>query len=84
MFEDDNNIYLVLEYCSKGDMLTKLQYNGGYADYDALRIFTEIAEAVQHLHSRGIYHRDIKPENILIDCHGHIKICDFGLAVVCR
>ena len=32
------------------------------------------------MHSRNIIYRDLKPENILIDCDGHIKLTDFGIA----
>ena len=34
------------------------------------------------LHLSNLYFRDLKPENILIDVNGHIKLCDFGFAVV--
>lgn len=40
----------------------------------------EVVSAVQFLHRHGIVHRDIKPDNVLIDCRGHTKLMDFGLA----
>src|SRR5947209_3412744 len=40
---------------------------------------SEAAEALDFLHEQEILHRDIKPENLL-HLHGHIKVCDFGLA----
>ncbi len=39
-----------------------------------------VAEAIAHLHSRGVVHRDVKPENILVDARGHAKLLDYDLA----
>lgn len=47
----------------------------------ALRVCSDLAGALTHLHERGIVHRDVKPENILIeDARGSIKLVDFGIA----
>src|SRR5688500_7689170 len=47
---------------------------------DAVRIATEIAEALGYAHGRGVIHRDIKPENILLR-DGHALVADFGIAL---
>ncbi len=47
---------------------------------DALRIATEVADALQYAHERGVIHRDIKPENILLQ-GGHALVADFGIAL---
>ena len=42
--------------------------------------FVEACIAVGYLHSQPVLYRDITPENILLDCDGHLKVADFGLA----
>ena len=40
----------------------------------------QILTAVHHMHDRWYFHRDIKPSNVLINRHGRLALCDFGLA----
>ncbi len=48
---------------------------------DNLRALARVAEALEHVHSRGIVHRDVKPGNVLVrGSDGHPFLCDFGLA----
>jgi serine/threonine protein kinase len=49
---------------------------------EALSIVPQICDALQFAHDQGIVHRDIKPENILLDRRGHVKVADFGLAIL--
>ena len=43
---------------------------------------SELVLAIEGLHAHGIVHRDLKPENVLIDCHGHLVVTDFGASKI--
>jgi serine/threonine protein kinase/tetratricopeptide (TPR) repeat protein len=47
---------------------------------EALRIGSEIAEALEFARQRGIVHRDLKPANVMLTSDGHAKVMDFGIA----
>ncbi len=42
--------------------------------------FADVADGLQHAHSRGVIHRDIKPSNLILDSEGRLRILDFGIA----
>ncbi len=44
------------------------------------RAFADVADGLQHAHSKGVIHRDIKPSNLIFDPEGRLRILDFGLA----
>jgi serine/threonine protein kinase len=72
-------IFVVMEYCSTGELFQYLIDHGRLREADCRRIFTAVIAAISHLHSRGIVHRDLKPENILLTDHLVPKIADLGL-----
>ncbi|GAA5861228.1 hypothetical protein JCM3774_002234 [Rhodotorula dairenensis] len=81
-FEDDQRIWLVLEYVDGGDLLEYVMKRRGLKESEVREIALMICEAVAYLHSRGITHRDLKPENLLLTRGEHpvCKVTDFGLA----
>ena len=80
-FEDDQNVYLIMELGAKGQLFSLLKkFSHGIDQMRAAQYMREIISAVKYLHSMNppIIHRDIKPENILLDNDGRCKLADFG------
>ncbi|XP_045579489.1 rho-associated protein kinase 2 isoform X2 [Salmo salar] len=76
-FQDDRYLYMVMEYMPGGDLVNLT------STYDVpekwARFYTaEVVMALDAIHSLGFIHRDVKPDNMLLDCHGHLKLADFG------
>ena len=78
-YEDSRYLYLVMEYCSGGELLDKITKTP-FSEKDACKIMQDILRAINHCHCKNIAHRDIKPENLMYDSQGNIKLIDFGLA----
>ncbi|CCE64356.1 hypothetical protein TPHA_0H01500 [Tetrapisispora phaffii CBS 4417] len=74
--------YIILEYCSGGDLYEAIKDDiVPRKTVSIVKIFNQIMDAVEFVHSKSIYHRDIKPENILISgIDWNIKLTDWGLA----
>ncbi len=54
------------------------EYQNNLYDFSA-RIGADLAGALAYAHDLGQIHRDLKPSNVMIDCHGHVYLIDFGL-----
>ncbi|XP_055535356.1 citron Rho-interacting kinase [Wyeomyia smithii] len=80
-FQDQECLYLVMEYLPGGDLLSLMIRTGIFDEELAQFYLAELTEALNSLHSLGYVHRDIKPENILLDRFGHLKLADFGNAI---
>ncbi|GLT59657.1 hypothetical protein SLA2020_324650 [Shorea laevis] len=79
-YETSAHLWLVLEYCVGGDLMSLLRQDGQLPE-DSIHDFAhDLIRALQFLHSKGIIYCDLKPSNILLDENGHIKLCDFSLA----
>lgn len=71
--------YLLMELV-QGVNLRELMAGERLQPAEALRIVSQLCDALQFAHEHGVIHRDIKPENILLDECGSVKITDFGIA----
>ncbi len=74
----DGTNFLVME-CLEGQTLADRLGKGALPLDQALKVGTEIAQALEKAHEHGIIHRDLKPANIMLTKAG-AKLMDFGLA----
>ncbi|GAA5986373.1 hypothetical protein JCM11641_005359 [Rhodosporidiobolus odoratus] len=79
-FQDEANLYLLLEYVQGGELFSHLRRAGRFSA-DVARFYgANLVLALDNLHKQDILYRDLKPENLLIDATGHLKMTDFGFA----
>src|SRR5258706_9477475 len=74
-------LYYVMPYVDGQSVRARLSRTGRLSLDEALRITTEVADALGYAHRQGVVHRDIKPENILMQ-GDHALVADFGIARV--
>src|SRR5688572_13718146 len=76
----DGQLYYVMPFVDGESLRGRLERERQLPIADAMRIATEVADALDYAHGRGVVHRDIKPENILVQ-GGHALVADFGIAL---
>eukprot|EP01017_Pseudomicrothorax_dubius_P020944 TRINITY_DN2270_c0_g1_i1.p1 TRINITY_DN2270_c0_g1~~TRINITY_DN2270_c0_g1_i1.p1 ORF type:complete len:316 (-),score=64.18 TRINITY_DN2270_c0_g1_i1:114-1061(-) len=69
---------LVLEYCEAGDLMGFLESEIPFSESLCRHYFSQMVDAVEHIHQKGYCHRDLKPENMLLDRNFTLKIADFS------
>jgi serine/threonine protein kinase len=83
-FINDNDLIIIYEWAAAGDLkrqIRKAQEKGvGFEERVIWKYFSQIANAIQHMHERRIMHRDLKPANIFLTLDGTIKVGDLGLS----
>ncbi|KAL0920244.1 hypothetical protein M5K25_009365 [Dendrobium thyrsiflorum] len=78
-FQDNDFLYLIMEYLPGGDMMTLLMRKDTLTEDEARFYVGEAVLAIESIHKHNYIHRDIKPDNLLLDRNGHLKLSDFGL-----
>ena len=74
VYETGKNIYVLLEYCSGGDLYA----HAPYLEKQAANVVSQICSAISHMHKFGVVHRDLKVENIMFESReptARIKVC---------
>lgn len=86
VFDTAEYIYIVMEYCSGGDLFSYIEKRGyKLPEPKAAEIIHKLSMAIFYIHSYGIVHRDLKPENILMTDkteNADIRLLDFGLSKI--
>jgi len=72
--------YIAMEYIEGRSLEELIVSRKKFSLDEIINIMTQIGDALDYAHSKGIVHRDIKPGNILIDKEGNTHLCDFGIA----
>ncbi|KAJ3337730.1 hypothetical protein HDU91_001394, partial [Kappamyces sp. JEL0680] len=84
-FETPNNLYLVMDLCTGGELFDRICDVGQFYEKDAAKIILTVLDPVRYLHGLNVVHRDIKPENLLFksrDQNSDLLIADFGLSKI--
>src|SRR5205814_6081412 len=77
---DGSTSYLVYELIEGTDLGELITRRGRLPEPEAVRILTQVTQALHYAHQRQVIHRDVKPDNILVLADGRAKLTDFGLA----
>lgn len=80
-FEDQENVYIVLELCPNGSVMDMVRKRGRLTEYETRYFMIQVLDAIRYMHREClVIHRDLKLGNFFLDENMEVKIGDFGLA----
>ncbi|XP_071953390.1 serine/threonine-protein kinase PLK1-like isoform X1 [Antedon mediterranea] len=79
-FEDDENVYVILELCNKKSLLHMLKLRKTLTESEVRYFMKQVIEGLRYMHSCSVIHRDLKLGNMFLTDNMEVKIGDFGLA----
>ena len=79
-FQDDEEIYMLLELALGGELFTVLRNANKFEEPQGRFYAACVCSAFSYMHDLSIVYRDLKPENLLFDAEGYMKVVDFGFA----
>src|SRR5437764_391766 len=79
-----DSFFMVLEFVRGVTLDHVIQQRGALPSDQAIPLFCQVLDGIQHAHDFGIIHRDIKPANMMLTDKGNLKVLDFGIARILR
>ena len=86
-YQDSKYLYIVMEYCSGGDLMDKLLQKTHLEEREVSKIMFKLFSAINYVHKKKIVHRDLKLENVLFSdktADSDLKVIDFGLSAIVK
>lgn len=83
VFETRNDLLIVMEACTGGELFDRIKAKGSYSEQDAAGVLKQILKGIAYLHAHKIAHCDLKPDNFLFlteEEDSVLKIIDFGMS----
>jgi Tol biopolymer transport system component/tRNA A-37 threonylcarbamoyl transferase component Bud32 len=77
--EADGFLFFVMPYIKGQSLRERLEREGELPVHEAVRLITEVVDALVEAHEHGVVHRDIKPDNVMLSGR-HALVTDFGVA----
>ena len=79
LFDENGTAYYVMDYINGENLKEKLKRTGQpISEAEATVVLEQVLDALQEVHSQGIWHLDLKPANVMVDQEGTVKLIDFG------
>lgn len=78
--ENDDAGWIVMELIEGGSLNHRLSERNHLGIKEIADIMSQVLEALEYSHSRGVVHRDVKPANVMLTRDGKVKLADFGIA----
>jgi beta-lactam-binding protein with PASTA domain/tRNA A-37 threonylcarbamoyl transferase component Bud32 len=78
--QEEDTHYIIMEFVDGANLNEIIRERAPLQMEEAVRIASQICDALDHAHLNQIIHRDIKPHNIMIGNNGRVKVTDFGIA----
>jgi Protein kinase domain/PEGA domain len=72
--------YFTMELVGGETLHARIRAEGAFEPRAGARVVTQVAEALDYAHLKGVIHRDLKPSNIMILADGTVKVMDYGIA----
>src|SRR5215468_6788432 len=82
MGEDEGRLFIVMELLEGEELRQIIKASHVLNLEDKISVMLEVCSGLHYAHQKGIIHRDMKPGNIFLQKTGHVKILDFGIALI--